>query len=273
MGVTKLVASIAVNGLYKIGIKNNKIKLKDGKTLDIREMPFMRYKFEEYGDKEIEYIKDNIKNFPCVHIADVIVDENIKTSIEKIVNSIENIGILIYIRVTDEVVKNGIGNEVLNTVKYLRDNFGDRIDEYILKDESTMLNPAISSEMQVRLSKYLGVRVEKIGVCGGPCCFISGNACLTAVKAREIMAKRACRTEVVPSSNHEVTLSKVGDSDANACGCIRFHTVDCDLDAPESKNQKSIEKSEESTSKSSESNKNKSKNIKKKPKGQVAIKW
>jgi hypothetical protein len=68
-----------------------------------------------------------------------------------------------------------------------------------------------------------------MGICSSPLSF-DDMACLTAVKAREIMSRYSTTTDVaLPSANHQ---------SMNCCGCIRYVTVTEDIPAPSDGKQK-----------------------------------
>jgi hypothetical protein len=74
-----------------------------------------------------------------------------------------------------------------------------------------------------QLCSQLRKSEEMFGVCSSPLSF-SELACLTAVKARELMSVYSTIADVaLPSANHQCM---------NCCGCIRYLTVTADTEAP-----------------------------------------
>lgn len=241
-----MITSILLTGMYNIGInKNNKIQTPDGITVDIKDIPFVRYKFDSYGEAQIEFIKKNIERFPCVHLIEIDLNEHTFEVLERIEKDNIRIAKFIYITATKETVITGITQETENLLNKLMDYEFDSLN---IRDPESLLYPMALSNIKSRIREITGLRDTEIGVCGGPCCFYDGNACLTAVKAREILAiyTKDVDNVVVPSSNHEGNINSIDDQDSitNKCGCIRYYTFNSDVEAPvckEKKAKKTIE--------------------------------
>ena len=246
IGGHTMITSILLTGMYNIGInKNNKIQTPDGITVDIKDIPFVRYKFDSYGEAQIEFIKKNIERFPCVHLIEIDLNEHTFEVLERIEKDNIRIAKFIYITATKETVITGITQETENLLNKLMDYEFDSLN---IRDPESLLYPMALSNIKSRIREITGLRDTEIGVCGGPCCFYDGNACLTAVKAREILAiyTKDVDNVVVPSSNHEGNINSIDDQDSitNKCGCIRYYTFNSDVEAPvckEKKAKKTIE--------------------------------
>lgn len=225
-----MISSIALTGRHNIGVRNNKIRTYDGNILDLNEIPFVRYKFKEYTDDDIHYIEENKKIFPCVHIVEITLNKDAKSVLEKIQN-LNNIAVMIYIDVSDNEVCNGFSDD---TMELLDDILQYQIAKINIRDMSDTLYSLAITNLKKQISEVTGIRAEHIGVCGAPHCFHDGNACLTAIKAREILAEYSEKEDVpLPTSNHEGTLNKIDDNTlVNKCGCIRYYVYDKDIDAP-----------------------------------------
>ena len=90
-----MVTSLVLTGTYNIGISNDKIKTPDGVTINLKDVPFIRYRFSKYGDTEIDFIKQNMQKFNCLHIAEITVDEDTIDTIEAVRDISDKIGIML----------------------------------------------------------------------------------------------------------------------------------------------------------------------------------
>lgn len=231
-----MVTSIMLTGMYNIGISsNNKIQTPEGVIVDLQDIPFIRYRFDRYGEEELKFIANNKKKFPCVHLVEINIGSDTPDIISKIEYISENIAIMLYVDITDEVVDNkAFSDEV---TEWMEDVADCRFDRLNLRDKSTKLFNSDLDIIKKEAASIMGLRAKDIGLCGGPLCFMEGNACLTAVKAREILANYADRDDVVvPSANHEAKLgANEGKDYLNSCGCIRYHIFNSDMEAPVTK--------------------------------------
>lgn len=271
-----MVTSIVLTGRYNIGIsQSGKIKTPDGVLVDIKDIPFVRYRFEEYTDEDLEFISANMKKFPCVHLVEINVNDNGLWALEQINMAEMNVAKMLYVPVGDNEVANGFTDEVLDCLENMCDFEFDKVN---LKDISTTLYPAAVDKLKAEVASITGFTVNEIGVCGGPCCFINGNACLTAVKARELLAAYSNDEDtcVVPSANHEGNLDKLDNAVdcVNKCGCIRYHVFTFDMEAPASKvaGKKTSVKVENTDAEVEVTVKEKKPKVKK-PKGYVLTDW
>lgn len=260
-----MVTSIVLTGEYKIGISNGKIKTPDGVTVEIKNIPFIRYRFTSYGDSELEYIKANMGRFECLHIVEVDVNADTIETLEKIRDISDSIGIMLYIDINDTDVINGINPDLLDIANTSLDFDVDYLN---LRDKSTILDGSSISRLIKQITDSTDFDKDEIGVCGGPCCFYDGRACLTAIKARNILAKYSNRDDVVvPSANHEGKIDNLDNlaNCVNKCGCIRYHIYTHDVEAPAQKQRKQSE-NKKGVKKDSSENKEKNTEEKKKAK-------
>ena len=259
-----MVTSIVLTGTYKIGISaTGKIKTPDNITIDLKDIPFVRYRFQTYGEEQYKFIQENKKNFPCVHIVEIELDTNTVDIINKITEMDDMIGKIVYIPINDNHIINGFSDEELQLIKDVSDCEFDRL---AIKDKSTTLQSIALTKLKKQVSGASGIEENEIAVCGGAYCFMNGNACLTAVRAREMLAKYSERDDVVvPSANHEGKIDAVDSNDVctNKCGCIRYHIYNSDMPAPASK----------SVGKKSDSEDKKVQEPKKKDPGYDKIEW
>lgn len=265
-----MVTSIVLKGTYQIGISaTGKIKTPDGITVDIKDVPFVRYRFSEYGDNELKFIIENKKKFPCVHVVEIELNNNTADLLDKITEMDDMIGKLVYIPITNQHVESGLSEDELSLISSIVDCDFDRL---IIKDKSTTLHSVALSKLKKQIRAVTDIPDNEIGVCGGACCFMDGNACLTAVRAREMLAKYSERDDiVVPSANHEGKIDTIDSNSecTNKCGCIRYHVYNSDMPAPVSKGSSKGTKS----SKKEGDSQSKSKEPKRMDKGYTKIEW
>lgn len=274
-----MITSIVLTGMYKIGISaTNKIKTPDGVTIELKDIPFVRYRFNTYGEAELKFIEENKKKFPCVHIIEINLNEETFDLLDTIDEMELDVAKLIYVDIFDKEVNDGISEMTANLLERLTEY---RFDSLNIKDKSDTLYQLALSKLKRQIKEITGIKEENIGVCGGPCCFSDGNACLTAVKARALLANYSDRDDiVVPSSNHEGKLDNADNSElcTNKCGCIRYHVFSRDTDAPATKNSgasgtKKVTVKVEGTDGSVEAEIKEKKPKVAKPKGYSTIEW
>lgn len=215
-----MISSICLTGRYKIVPDGHgKFTVKDNK-LSLKEVPFVRYRFDSYNEEDIEYINKMKELFKySSHLVELTINENIDKELE-LVDGIENIIKYLYIPVDNEDVLNGISDSKLELVEKATDIYIDRV---MLKDNSTNLDVVASLRLKKDMSAYFDdiANYNDIGVCQSPLSFDGNNACLTAVRARELSAEYAENDMIaLPSSNHECM---------NTCGCIRYIKIENDI--------------------------------------------
>ena len=227
-----MVASLVLTGKFDIGV-NTKGKVKvDGHLISVDDIPFIRYRFPNYGPEEFEFIKKNMAKFSRpVHLAEITIGNDtadVLTTFEEI----GKIATFVYIPVTDDNIANGLGD---NVHQYLEDISECYFDRIMIKDNTSMMYPLAAEKIKLEISEYCDFKSSDIGICGSSLSFRCGDepgqACLTAVWARTIMANYASADDiVVPTASHE---------SMDCCGCIRYFVVSSDLPAPLSSKEKS----------------------------------
>lgn len=218
-----MITSIVVTGTHKIGMNSNKkIKIGDNVLSVEKDIPFIRYRFNQYTDAEYDYIVKSMKQF-CfsTHLAEVVLSDNTAETIKYLMENIKNIAKYVYVNINDdEVVAGQLSQDKLTMFDSLR---GLDIDRIMIKDKSTKLDTITAKKIIKELSKRLGFAESTFGICSSPLSF-SEWACLTAVKARELMSIYSTVADVaLPSANHQCM---------NCCGCIRYMTVTEDTEVP-----------------------------------------
>lgn len=209
-----MVGSIAITGRYDLRLSGNALVFENGEEIKLKDMPFVRYRFEEYGDADIQYIKDSIKKFEySAHLAEVNLNSQTVQIVERLRAEVPNLAIYVYTDIDNVSSKQGVNNETQLLLSGLRFINLDRI---MLRDKTTNMANEDVLKLKSQVAELTGYMQKDIGICGGPLSF-KGDACLTAVKARELSAKY-CKNALAatPSSNHE---------GKGNCGCIQYIEV------------------------------------------------
>ena len=213
-----MVTSIVLTGRHTLNVNSfNKLKAGDNIISIEKDIPFVRYRFGVYNDADFQYIISTMDKLKySTHLIEINLDTNTVTNLEWIKNNIANIARFIYIDVTDEdVARGGLTTDTLiGIVQY-------NVDRVMLKDKSTKLDIVTAKKIIDALSKQTGIKRDNFGVCSSPLSF-GDMCCLTAVKAREIMAVYSLIADVaLPTANHQCM---------NRCGCIRYIVIDSDTE-------------------------------------------
>lgn len=240
-----MITSIVLTDCHNIKMNSNK-KFKVGEQLLSveKDIPFVRYRFKGYTDKEFNYIKETMKKFNrSTHLIEIELNLNTKSILDYLTVNIPNAAKYIYINITDEEVLNGeLGETCQSLIEDLR---GFKIDRYVLKDNSTTLDMVAYKKITKSLKPF-GIAETDIGVCSSPLSF-GDLACLTAVKARELMSTYSEVADVaLPSANHQCM---------NCCGCIRYLVVDKDTEEVADKKSGVKKSSNKTTSEKTKKNK------------------
>jgi len=245
-----MITSIVLTGRHTIRSNSSKKILIDGNVLSIeKEIPFIRYRFESYSDDDYNYIKKIKEQFNrSTHLAEINLSADTVNIVNKLSETIGNIAKYVYVTVTEDIVQSkGFGPEVAQLISTLR---GLNIDRIMLKDKSTSLDTVTAKALFKQITSLTGFKEDTMGVCSSPLSF-GDMACLTAVRAREIMTKYSSIADVaLPSANHQCM---------NCCGCIRYMVVSSDTEAPAEGKTKETKKKDTSTGESSEATKRVSK--------------
>ena len=201
---------------------SKKIKVDDQTLAVEKDVPFIRYRFEQYGVEEFTYI-NKIKQQFCnsTHLVEVKICENIDEVLSQLEQNVQSVAEYIYIDVTEpEALSKRLDDSKIQLILKARQF---KIDRFMLKDKSTSLDAVAANAIIADIKKKTGIKENMVGICSSPLSF-SESACLTAVKARELMSLYSPVSDVsLPSANHQCM---------NCCGCIRYMVVSNDLEAP-----------------------------------------
>ena len=259
-----MITSIVITDCVAINLNSNK-KFKVGEqTLSAeKEVPFVRYRFKEYSDKEFKYIEEMISKFNrSTHLIEIELNEKTKEVLNYITVNMPYLVKYVYTPVTDTEVESGKLSE--NCENYLEGIKEHNIDRFMLRDKSTTLDMVAYKKIAKSL-KVFGLVEQNIGVCSSPLSF-GTLACLTAVKARELMSVYSEVADVaLPSANHQCM---------NCCGCIRYLVVDKDTEiVPDKKvgTKKTTTRTTSEKKKTSTTKDGSKKETKHKPKAKVSL--
>lgn len=220
--------SISERGLFLL---KNTIKVGDNveetkiEKQSIADIPFIRYRFNDYGTDEIDYIK-KLKNIfkYSAHLAEITIGNNSSEAVKTVkllTESVDKLCRFVYIDMNDEMLTYVSENKTLPTdledALYEIADIG--VDQICLRDKTSAAGLVQVNKIRKLLADItLGNsrKYENIAICSSPLTFVVDNsACLTAAKAREYMAVY-CRDELTqptPSANHQCM---------SCCGCIRY---------------------------------------------------
>ena len=213
-----MITSIVLTGKHVIELDAyNKFKHGKNRT-SIKEVPFIRYRFDRYGQDEIEYIRDmKEKWIYSSHLVEIHLDEDTEQVIEDL-DKVDNLIKYVYMEIDDSDIDNGLSDEKIRRLESIAYQY---IDRFMLKDKSTKLDIMRANELKSEIASILDIDEWDVGICQSPLSFGDGNACLTALKARELSAEYAENDEAaLPTANHQ---------SMKTCGCIRYITIDSDI--------------------------------------------
>lgn len=223
-----MVTSIVFTGKHNVGVDSNEKFMLNGDKNSIKDVPFVRYRFDNYTQEEVDYIKKQQEKFKySTHLAEVTLSELTAQQIDLITSQIESIAIFIYVPITDKEAEQGLSEGIVKNLQSISTCMYDRV---MIKDNSSSLYLVTANELKAEISKVLGIKAEDIGICGSPLSF-GTEPCLTAIRARELISLYSLNDGcAIPSANHQCM---------NTCGCIRYVVISADVPAPVSKKKTS----------------------------------
>lgn len=231
--------SIVITDTHEIVLDSfGRFSYNDKKITYNKDIPFVRYRFSSYEDRHISYIEKMQKKFNySAHMAEVMFEGESTADVLDTLEEIEGLIVFLYIPVTNEEVLNGFSESKLESIKAIASCNYDRI---MLKDFSTNIHYVALDKLKEQVYKATNFSVDDMGICSSALSFIKGQACLTAVRARELAAEY-CENEeaVIPSANHECM---------NTCGCIKYIVIDKPIYTEETKKADKEKKDKTDTS-------------------------
>ena len=220
-----MIVSAVLEGRYNIGVANDTVKLNESKV-KLEDIPFVRYRFSNYGEEDLEYIKKSMSKFKfSTHVAEVTLHDGCVAELSKLSETFENLAIFLYIPVDDvDVSNNDIKSEYKDILASITEE-GIFYDRIMIKDMSTTLFTVSANKIKGVIRKITGDSLDKIGICCSPLSRYDGQCCLTALRARELAAQYNENAVAVPSSKSECK------NECN-CGCIAYKVIKADMPAP-----------------------------------------
>lgn len=222
-----MIKSLMLKERHKAEISSSGKTKVNGEVVQIKDIPFIRYRFSEYKETDIDYILDKVNKFKnSAHLLEVVIYDGFGGIFEKIVTELSCVASYIYIPVDNEVVENGFSSEQEELIQQCE---GLPFDRIMILDNSDSLFARRANELKEQIAELTGDDAENIGICSSPLS-VNGNQCLSAEKARELAAAYSCsERNALPSANHQ---------DMQCCGCIRYEVVNEDMRAPAEKLKK-----------------------------------
>lgn len=218
-----MVTSLVLKNKYTIGVDSaDKIMVGDTKV-KIKEVPFIRYRFDSFSEEDTAYIKSTMAKFIYSgHLAEVVIKDGFEKEVEYLNDTFENMAVFLYLPITDEHVTSC--ELTTHDIELLEKIDNSMIyDRIMLKDASETLYLVSANKLKQQVAKVTGVSASEMGICGSPLSF-GEDACLTAVRARALASiyveNENC---AIPSANHECM---------SCCGCIRYYVVESNIAAP-----------------------------------------
>lgn len=220
-----MLHSLVLEKPYNIGVNSGRFMLNGEKT-SIKEVSFVRYRFEEYTEDIAKYITEMQKKFEySTHMVEVMLSERAEEYIRIIKSNFDNVPIYLYVPLTDKEIEDDNLDVSTEDILYdLVDNgVMEEIERVMIKDRTTSLYLVTANKFKEVLSEITGKEVYNIGICGSPLSF-GEDACLSALIARDLIAyygdPEKCK---IPSANHQCM---------NSCGCIHYDPILSDVAAP-----------------------------------------
>lgn len=216
-----MISSLVLTGMFDIGIDKNEKYSLNGERTAIKDVPFIRYRFSEYGEEQIAYIKKMQGKFHySTHMAEVMLSEKAQEQLKVLADTFDNIAVYLYVPITDEMVTAGIDEnteELLETIK------NEAYDRIMIRDNTETLHLVSANMLKRQVAEVTAYAQADIGICNSPLSY-GNEACLSALTARNLTAMYSASEEcAIPSSNHECM---------NTCGCIRYVLVESDIPTP-----------------------------------------
>lgn len=256
-----MLTNLRVYGRYRVDTKNEKIKFTN-ETLSVKEIPFIRYHLNDYDDADIEYINSNCAKFDkSVPIIEVALDDLTVDKLDRISSSVEKeYAVFVYTEITNEdTAACTLGEERLQKIRNVWDN--SFMDSVVLIDRTTDMakNHILTFKNEI---KSIDKQID-VSICNSPFSF-SEDACLTALKARELLAEYSDKDEcAIPSARHQCM---------NCCSCIRHIDIKEDIIAVDEPKKEKAPKAEKKTDKPKEPKAEKEK-VQKPKKGVALLDW
>lgn len=212
-----MITNLMLTGRYTIDInKNGSFKVGEHK-LNIKKIPFVRYRLDSYDEREIEYIKQMKKQF-CysVHLVEFTLGNNTADEVVHVRKGVGRLPRFLLIPVTDDKLGGLTEEDLQNLQKCAEAEL--EFNRVLLLDKSTSMTLVEANRLIAQVSSVLFVE-GGIGICGSPLSIYPETSCLSAVKARELAMDYydGFGEWPLPTANHQVM---------EGCSCIRHLIID-----------------------------------------------
>lgn len=267
--------SVSDSGKFNLVVPTGEEETKIEKQ-SIADIPFIRYRFDKYGDEEIEFIKKMKGIFKySAHLAEIAVSygdgngntDEVLDEVKTLKESVEKLCVFVYLNTTDEWLTYLSENDALfeDVENFLYDASDIEVDQFCLRDKTTAAGAVQMNNLRKKVADVVygdDRKFKSIAICESPLTFSEEeSACLTAAKARELMAIYCDDNleQPTPSANHQCM---------SCCGCIKYIEITSDIQAvtsvsktkasdPGKTAKKKSEPKEKNSSESDESSKKK----------------
>lgn len=220
---------------------------------DIKDIPFIRYRLSEFSENKVDdkysdiakYIKGLKGVFKySAHLAELDVNysagnsnaDEVLEGVKILKESVDKLCVFVYLNLTDEWLayvneNDAFPDEVENLLYDLLDL---DVDQVCVRDRTSAIGEIMMNTVRKRVADIVygdDKRFKSVAVCESPLA-IEDSACLTAAKARELMAIYCddALEQPTPSANHEC-------QGCDGCGCIKYIEITSDIQAVSSANK------------------------------------
>ena len=220
---------------------------------DIKDIPFIRYRLSGFSEDKVDdkysdvakYIKGLKGIFKySAHLAELDVNysagnsnaDEVLEGVKTLKESVDKLCVFVYLNLTDEWLayvneNDAFPDEVENLLYDLLDL---DVDQVCVRDRTSAIGEIMMNNVRKRVADIVygdDKRFKSVAVCESPLA-IEDSACLTAAKARELMAIYCddALEQPTPSANHEC-------QGCDGCGCIKYIEITSDIQAVSSANK------------------------------------
>lgn len=216
-----MIQSLKLRNMYEINVNANGKFVYDEVKMDIKDVPFIRFRLDKYTAEAIGYIKGLNEIFKY---STMLIELDANSLSEDDVNAVKDLddtcAIFLYIDIHEENLKKLTVSENIEETCIEHAIETLNVDRVCLVDKTDTLNAVIAADLIESVAEELFTDAESISICSSPLS-CTGMACLTAVKARELMAEYSTVDDVpLPTANHE----------KSCCGCIQYLEIEHNTD-------------------------------------------
>lgn len=215
-----MIQSIKLKEMYNVNVSADGKFAYDGIKMNVKDVPIVRFEFENYGKEQIEYIKGIQKVFGySTMLVEMHAEKITEEEVEALSELNDTCAMYVYVDVTDQqILELSLSDEALAGLDIVLDTLS--IDSLCIIDKTTIMNAVNARQFIECIAEEQGIDEESVSICSSPLS-CTGYACLTAVKARKLMAEYGPADDVpLPTANHE----------RSCCGCIQYTVIEHDTE-------------------------------------------